>query len=94
MKKIAFMHSVFGRERGDCSECKHLEVRSGHQKVYFMCAIYGDSNSTATDWRREWQACGMKNQKPKTTEPMYTQAKSEKKPEEQIEGQMSLSDFM
>ena len=94
MKKIAFMHSLFGREQGICGECEHLEVCSGHQKVYFKCSIYGDSNSSATDWRREWQCCGMKNQKPKTLEPLYRQATQEKKPEEQVPGQMSIMDFI
>jgi hypothetical protein len=36
----------------------------------------------------------MKNQKPKTLQPLYRQATQEKKPEEQVPGQMSIMDFI
>lgn len=94
MKKITLMHEIFGKGAGVCGECNNLEECYGHQKKYFKCRIYGDSNSAATDWSKSWNACGIKNQEPRGAYPIFKQKGDYKKPQEQVPGQMVLTDFM
>jgi len=39
-----------------CRSCQHLIC--GGRIRFFKCALYGDSASEATDWRKKWPACG------------------------------------
>lgn len=94
MKKISLMHQIYGREMGKCGDCTNLEECQGHQKVYYKCRLYGDSNSSATDWVKGWQACGMKNKEPKGRQPIFRGALKKKAPDHQVPGQMNLSDFL
>ena len=60
MRKIELMHARFGKSEHKCRECCHFGeyMRS---KKYFKCAVYGLSASEATDWRANYQACGLFN---------------------------------
>lgn len=87
MKKIDLMHAMFGKAEGECAECRHFEKHWRNVK-YFKCRVYGVSASEATDWRKKYPACGLKNI-PTSYRDVYKSARSDKKAEV-AEGQMSL----
>lgn len=56
--KIKAMHKRFGVDPAHrCGECCNLIVKTW-QRRYIKCVVYGDSNSTATDWAARNVACG------------------------------------
>lgn len=55
---IEAMYDLFGKVRARCKECNHLHRYTYHDRNYYKCEIYGESNSEATDWRCGWIACG------------------------------------
>ena len=40
-----------------CRECGRLRRRE-QGKVFHKCSLYGDSGGPATDWHKNWDACG------------------------------------
>ena len=86
MKKIDLMHAMFGKAEGKCSECRHFEVHF-RDVNYFKCRVYGISSSEATDWRKKYEACGLKNLKTEHRD-IYKYAKAEKSAI--ADGQISL----
>lgn len=87
MKKIDLMHAMFGKAEGQCADCRHFEEHM-YNRTYFKCRVYGVSRSEATDWRKKYPACGLKNI-PTDHRDVYKSARSNKKAEV-AEGQMSL----
>ncbi len=94
-RKIAAMHSMFGRRSGFCRDCDNLCKRL-RDKVYYKCLAYGVSCSTATDWRVSNPACGMFNTAlPADFVPVIERLKHLPRPvtpEPELEGQMNLFD--
>lgn len=56
---IGKMHAAYGHgEPGaTCGACAHLVVKQFAGR-YFKCALYGNTASAASDWRKSWPACG------------------------------------
>ena len=59
-RKIIEMHQRFGRRGyGQCKDCPHYRRYKYRDKPYRKCAVYGVTNSEATDWTGSWNACGL-----------------------------------
>ena len=89
---IETMYRLFGKSPGNyCKECNHF---TGNPGSYHKCECYGKSASEATDWNVYNIACGLFNN-PYSGSPVinYKKHSGRKKLEEQIEGQMSLSEM-
>lgn len=39
---------------GNCTQFARYQLSS----TYFKCRLYGESKSSASDWRKGWEACG------------------------------------
>ena len=51
--KIELMHRIFGKnEKYCCIECSHYKRKTYGSRTYRKCEVYGDGNSTGTDWKR------------------------------------------
>jgi hypothetical protein len=57
--RTLLMRKRYGNGNGICKDCPHL-VKQRYNKTYYKCLAYGDSSSTATDWRIHYIACGLK----------------------------------
>lgn len=58
--KIELMHRIFGKnEKYCCIECSHFKRKTYGSRTYRKCEVYGDSNSTGTDWKASYIACGL-----------------------------------
>ena len=64
---IQVMYDLFGRdEKHKCKECSNLErLREGSSR--FKCKVWGYSASSASDFRKKWDACGKFNKEHKDT---------------------------
>lgn len=93
LRKIDLMHKLFGEiPNRKCKDCQHLESYSANRKWY-KCGVYGNTCSEATDWRLKYTACGMIDVPVYTGCPIVKQVRLLNwKPEEPMEGQMSLSE--
>ena len=58
IRKIDAMHHYYGQGVGRCEDCPHF-VKKLFDKTYYKCRVYGNSNSEATDWRKDYAACGL-----------------------------------
>lgn len=59
-KTLFAMHALYGHGPEDqtCGHCQHLsEYQPGNAK-FFKCNLYGPTRSSASDWRKKWEACG------------------------------------
>lgn len=93
IRKIDLMHKLFG-ELPDrkCKDCSHLASYTANRK-YYKCECYGNTSSEASDWRLKWTACGLIDVPIYEGVPIIKQIRPLNwKPEEQIEGQVSLFD--
>lgn len=90
--KIGRMQKRFGKVNDRCKNCSHFVIWSGYAKNYFKCEVYGTSNSTATDWRKSYPACGMFNDDSWNGVEMIKVFNATKKEQEeiQVDGQISL----
>jgi hypothetical protein len=63
-KRMLYMIGKYGPapEGGSCATRKHL-IHGGtsHRRSYLKCALYGNSSSESTDWRKKWEGCGAYN---------------------------------
>lgn len=57
--RTLLMRKRYGNGNGICKDCPHL-IRRKYNNVFYKCLAYGDSCSTATDWRVHYIACGLK----------------------------------
>lgn len=93
MRKVSAMYKWSGGTdyRNTCYECKNCrKIRKGSRTVY-KCLSYGNTDSSATDWKPSYIACRAFNQVPPII-PVFEHGTG--KAEEFPEGQMSLFDFM
>lgn len=91
MTKIELMHSLFGTEQGfTCETCYHLRTYKA-SRTYYKCNCYGNTRSSATDWKKSNPACGLWNQTYVGSDVIeYKKHMSRSKQETQMEGQMRL----
>lgn len=95
MKKISAMYQWSGGADycHTCYECRNcIKTRKGSRQVY-KCLIYGNTNSEATDWKASYIACKAFNQDP-PERPLIETGISRKKGNTEIEGQMTIDDFL
>lgn len=94
MRKIELMHKLFGRSKQGllCRECSHFYRRKASDTTVRKCEVYGDSCSEATDWNASYMGCGLAPDIPYTGSPVVKMVTPErqKKPELEIDGQISL----
>jgi len=58
-KQLSWMHHTHRTTEGKkCGDCEHF-IRKQYANVYFGCLKYGDTGGAATDWRVNWEACGL-----------------------------------
>ena len=93
-RKISVMHKLYGIDwENTCKGCSHLIGGKYHDRQYYKCEVYGMTHSEATDWRRSWQACCLRNA-PIDMEhfvPVIEYKKrAPKSPEPPLEGQMRM----
>lgn len=98
LRKIEAMYHYYGRdtEERKCKECEHLLTGEYHNKHYCKCTVYGCSHSLATDWRKNYPACGLIG-KPFPNEDNRIKDVLKYNPiqkEEQIEGQLSINELL
>lgn len=96
MRKIDLMHNLFGVKSEEiCAECEHYMRYKHHDKTYRKCAIYGVTNSEASDWKASYPACGLfPNEQPETGCSIINLVRPDKKQEEPIAGQLSFDDLV
>lgn len=57
-QRIQLMHRLHGKLEGKrCKTCKHFKVKR-YARQYFKCAKSKITGGAATDWRKNWPACG------------------------------------
>lgn len=90
--KIGRMQKHFGKEDGRCKDCKHFRTYIISNRYVHKCEVYGLSQSTATDWRKSYPACGMFNNDSWNGVEMRKifNATRKQREDERIEGQISL----
>lgn len=95
MRKISAMYEWSGGTdyRHTCYECDHCKkIKCGSRTVY-KCLVYGNTDSVASDWKASYIACRHFN-KPLPDRTVIQMQPRKKSPDEQIEGQMSIEDFL
>lgn len=56
--KYKTMQELHGIKEGEtCKTCKHCIDCGYHGRTYYKCALWIQSNSSATDIRLKWKAC-------------------------------------
>lgn len=93
MKNIEIMHKLFGySEPPDftCSTCCHFMTYTAN-RTFFKCNCYGNTRSSASDWRKSYPACGLWNETYVGNDVItFAHQFRKKKDDVQIEGQMEL----
>ena len=95
-RKIEAMHEEYGRTSNLCNDCPHFRrYMMPSRRTVLKCRAYGVTRSEATDWRANWQACGLFNQPLPPLSlyvPMIERIKhaERKKPEGPVEGQIEM----
>lgn len=90
--KIELMHRIFGKnEKLCCIECSHFKRKTYGSRTYRKCEVYGDSNSTGTDWKASYIACGLAPWKAYTGRQIAELARAKRKSkDDDIPGQMKM----
>lgn len=58
-RKIDAMHREYGTDCAHkCADCPNLCIHMTSKRRY-KCEAYGESSSAATDWAKQWTACGL-----------------------------------
>ncbi len=54
------MHAMHGHGPEDktCGECVYLSTYHPGNQRFFKCDVSGPTRSSASDWRKKWEACG------------------------------------
>ena len=93
MKNIDVMYELFGKTEGQkCKDCSNL-VKHIYSRTYYKCSVFGETSSSASDWRLKYDACGYFNKECDWIPVIeYKKHLPRKQEEEQIKGQMSLFD--
>ncbi len=95
-RKITAMHREYGMNNAhSCGECPHycLHVAATCKggRSHYKCRVYGESFSEATDWYRNWMACGMYGKPlPDFHVPLMVRLKRTRRHEKPIDGQIGF----
>ena len=92
MKKCELMYARFGTEEGVCADCIHLVGCVRGNKSLYKCEVYGETHSEASDWRKKWKACGLKNKETDIRNVIHWSRNSSFSGE-QIDGQIAFGGF-
>lgn len=95
MRKISAMYQWSGGTdyRHTCYECNNcIRVAVGKMMVH-KCNSYGNTGSTATDWKPSFIACKHFNQPPPDV-PVFKGQKTNTQKENVMDGQISIFEFM
>lgn len=61
-KRIDLMHLYFDKKAGEkCGNCCNLVTIHMNERVVRKCRAYGITYSSATDWAKKHEACGLFN---------------------------------
>ena len=92
-RKSGRMIAYFGSGEGTCADCENL-AEHRYSKRYYKCAVYGETSSEASDWRKSYPACAMKNKEWNGNNMMtvFNRKRETAKEDIQIEGQVSIFD--
>ena len=96
-RKIDAMHLLYGKAEGFCRDCPHFVEGRYHDRILFKCEAYGLTHSEATDWRKKWVSCGLRNTDLPDEPPVIDRLKRDRKRfavSEQIEGQIGIEELM
>lgn len=97
MRKISAMYQWSGGTDycHTCYECRNcIKIKKGSRTVY-KCLIYGNTDSTASDWKASEIACKAFNREPPEIPIIKTGIIREKISEpKEIEGQMSIEEYL
>ena len=94
IKKLERMHALFGTHPGAvCKECGYYREYIYRGKTYRKCAVYGITNSEASDWKANGPACGLYPDRPYHGETDVINMRM-KEPEEPLPGQATIFDFL
>ena len=90
LRKIDLMHKLFGEiPDRKCKDCSNLIKDSWD---YYKCRCYGNTASSASDWRLKYTACGLFNKEYNGNPVIKMVERGRRKEDVQIEGQVSLFD--
>ncbi len=95
MTKITAMYKWSGGTdyRHLCYECKNCKKFRKGSRTFYKCLAYGNTDSTATDWKQSYIACKKYNCQVPEVPVFHTEQTSNKEQEPEIEGQMSFADY-
>ena len=95
-RKIEAMHILYGNGEGLCDDCPFFREGYYHDRHYFKCAVYGMTHSEATDWRRKYAACGLKDNPRPDDRPVIDCLRGQRThaEEEPIKGQISIEEML
>ena len=94
-RKIDVMHTMFGvLEDKRCEDCSNLHKYYYRGMNLRKCAVYGETHSEASDWRKKYIACGLFNKKWSGRDiiRLKQMGKREADAEQPIEGQITIID--
>lgn len=89
IRKIDAMHHYYGFGVGFCKDCPHFVEKEWERKFY-KCLVYGDTNSEATDWRKNYVACSLIDKPFPEGDRRIVDRIIIQREEEQIPGQMMM----
>lgn len=75
-----------------CKECKNLVRVSAGKRIVHKCLVYGNTASTATDWKPTYMACKHFD-KPVPEKPLIEIGNRETDDSEELPGQISIFDI-
>ena len=88
------MRALFGKHEGaTCKSCGYYREYMYRGKIYRKCAIYGITNSEASDWAGRNEACGLYPDRPYHGDVDIINMLG-KEPEEPLPGQTTIFDFL
>ena len=95
-RKIDAMHILYGKGEGCCDECPFFCEGYYHDKKLFKCSVYGMTHSEATDWRKKYEACGLKDKPRPDDRPVIDRLRGQRilMENEQIKGQISMEEII
>lgn len=94
MRKISAMYEWSGGTdyRHTCYECKNCQKSPKGNRTVYKCLIYGDTDSSASDWKASYIACRAFDQDPPEI-PVIKLGVARNQEPELPDGQLSLFDF-
>jgi hypothetical protein len=90
-RKQEAMYAEFGKDgTHTCGQCSNFISGSYHGRILKKCKGYGLTHSEASDWARNWVACGMFSQPFAERRPMIERMCRKKNDNSPVEGQIGL----